>query len=67
MGTVLKLRKDAPPISLQALDVLNRTVGSGVEYQDAHSFVASSFCLSEPEAAELAHLYESQAHAKVAP
>jgi hypothetical protein len=44
----------------KALDALNTLIADGAEYPDAHAAVVTTHGLTEAQAAELAHLYDSQ-------
>lgn len=44
----------------KALDALNQAIASGAEYPDAHAAICCQHGLSDNEAAELAHEYDSQ-------
>ena len=51
----------------QALDELNAKIREGVEYPDAHTFVVTTFGLTDEQAAELAQAYDGQDEKAVAP
>jgi hypothetical protein len=44
----------------QALDALNEQIAKGLEYPDAHTFVVTTFGLTDQEAADLAQAYDTQ-------
>jgi hypothetical protein len=48
------------PTIRKALDALNDLIARGVEYPDAHCAVVTNHGLSDQEAADLAHAYDSQ-------